>query len=142
MNDDHDQTNSPAAEFDFSAFPENALFHERRSGAERRRQPASVTDAAPRPGRTDALERRVKKERRRRIDPTTFEKQYTDEEMEFMNAIQRYKELSGKAFPSYGDVLKVAIALGYRKAVDDTTPPGDDAQHEERPIMLAPVHEC
>ncbi len=75
-------------------------------------------------------ERRAKKERRRRIDPTTFEKQYTDEEMEFMNAMQRFKELTGKAFPTHGDVLKVAIMLGYRRAVFefDMPPVGDDGQ--------------
>ena len=27
-----------------------------------------------------------------------------------MNAMQRFKELSGTSFPSYGDVLKVAVA--------------------------------
>jgi hypothetical protein len=60
-------------------------------------------------------ERRRKKERRRRIDPTTFEKQYTKDEMEFMNAMQRFKVQSGKSFPSFEEVLKVAFDLGYRK---------------------------
>ncbi len=67
-------------------------------------------------------ERRQKKDRRRRIDPTTFEKQYTDDEMEFMNAMQRFKELSGKTFPTYGDVIKVAVSLGYRRVVDEPDP--------------------
>jgi len=40
-----------------------------------------------------------------------------------MNAMQRFKELSGKAFPSYGEVLKIASALGYRKLVDDLSGP-------------------
>ena len=42
--------------------------------------------------------------------------------MEFMNAVQRCKEQSGKAFPSYGEVLKVAVVLGYRQVVDDPSP--------------------
>ena len=63
-----------------------------------------------------------KKERRRRIDPTTFEKQYTDDELEFMNAMQRFKELSGKTFPSYADVIRVAVSLGYRRAVFEFDP--------------------
>ena len=42
-----------------------------------------------------------------------------------MNAMQRFKELSGKTFPSYGDVLKVAIMLGYRRAVFDLDVPGE-----------------
>ena len=66
---------------------------------------------APAPTR----ERRARKERRRRIDPTTFEKQYTDDEMEFMTAMQRFKVQSGKPFPSHGEVLTVARALGYRR---------------------------
>ena len=60
-------------------------------------------------------ERRARKERRRRIDPTTFEKQYTEDELEFMNAMQRFKVQSCKSFPSHGDVLRVALSLGYRK---------------------------
>ena len=40
-----------------------------------------------------------------------------------MNAMQRYKELSGKSFPTYAEVIKVAVGLGYRKAVDDAPPP-------------------
>ena len=124
MNDVRDDSKPDSGSFDFSAYPENTVFHERRLGKERR--------FGPRPGRFDApgeprpprnLERREKKERRKRIDPTTFEKQYTDDELEFMNAMQRFKELSGKSFPSYAEVIKVAVGLGYRKAVDDSPPP-------------------
>jgi hypothetical protein len=32
-----------------------------------------------------------------------------------MNAMQRFKVQSCKTFPSHGDVLNVALALGYRK---------------------------
>jgi hypothetical protein len=34
-----------------------------------------------------------------------------------MNAMQRFKEQSGKQFPTYADVLKVAATLGYRRVV-------------------------
>ncbi len=47
---------------------------------------------------TNSSARPAKKERRRRIDPTTFEKQYTDDEIEFMNAMQHFKMQSGRAF--------------------------------------------
>ncbi len=119
---DNDKTKSSATEFDFSAFPSNTLFHDRRGGRARRAKVS--TDAIPEvpdsqvPGR-----RRAKKERRRRIDPTTFDKQYTDDEMEFMNAVQRFKEQSGKAFPSYGEVLKIAVGLGYRHVSEETDSP-------------------
>ena len=36
--------------------------------------------------------------------------------MEFMNAMQQFKDRTGKAFPSYGEVLGVAETLGYRKS--------------------------
>jgi hypothetical protein len=123
MSDDNQETNQSAEEFDFSAFPYNTLFHDRREGRDRRTTGAPGprrADSAPRP--TVPPERRQKKERRRRIDPTTFDKQYTDDEMEFMNAMQRFKEETSKAFPSYGEVLAVATRLGYRRLVVDDEP--------------------
>lgn len=106
-------TNQPTPKFDFSSFPADTLFHDRREGRERRAPRAAVLPSVAPP------ERRERKERRRRIDPTTFEKQYTDEELEFMNAMQRFKELNGKMFPSHREVIKVALSLGYRKLVID-----------------------
>jgi hypothetical protein len=130
---DHDTQTKPAAsEFDFSAHPYNTLFHERRIGRDRRNdgdapapEPAPVTeDAAQR-------ERRQKKDRRRLIDPTTFDKQYTDDEMEFMNAMQRFKEQSGQAFPTHGEVLRVAAKLGYRRPVDEPDSSWDEPASDE-----------
>jgi hypothetical protein len=139
MTEDNDQTNSPEPEFDFSTYPQDTLFHERREGAERRHR-SPPADAPPsRPTPAEGRERRAKKERRRRIDPTTFEKQYTEDEMEFMNAMQRYKELSGKTFPNFRDVLKVAVALGYRRAVVDLDPSSDEIEIEDPLIILAPL---
>jgi hypothetical protein len=43
--------------------------------------------------------------------------------MEFMNAMQRFKERTGKAFPTHAEVIKVAVSLGYRKLVEDVGPP-------------------
>jgi hypothetical protein len=134
MTDDNDQTNSLPPEFDFSTYPGKPLFHDRRSGAERRHQRPVEAD----PSSPEGVERRRKKERRRRVDPTTFEKQYTDDEMEFMNAMQRFKELSGKAFPTHGEVLKVAISLGYRRAVIDLDSLDGGIEADEPVIILAP----
>ena len=114
---DSEQTKPDSAEFDFSAFPTDTLFHDRRGGRERRglrSTPRGVVAPPPQEPRAP-VERRAKKERRRRIDPTTFEKQYTDDELEFMNAMQRFKVQTCKSFPSHGDVLSVAFSLGYRK---------------------------
>lgn len=123
MSDTTDKTKEKPPEFDFSAFPSDSVFHERRTGLERRDQlttavPATQSEKPP-------GERRAKKERRKRIDPTTFEKQYTEDELEFMSAVQKFKERSGKPFPTYGEVLRVAVAIGYRRVViDDTYPTG------------------
>ena len=109
------ETPKREGKFDFSAFPEDTLFYERRLGQERRghaAHPPAAPKFPPTPG-----ERRAKVERRKRIDPTTFDKVYTDDELEFMNAMQSYKVQSGKLFPSHGEVLAVARSLGYRRLV-------------------------
>ena len=120
MNNDKEKTNPSSQEFDFSRYPQNALIHDRRGGCDRcgTETPGSANGK----GASSPPEGRPKKERRRRIDPTTFDKQYTDDELEFMNAMQRFKELSGKTFPTHGEVLKVAVELGYRRAIDDGDP--------------------
>jgi hypothetical protein len=98
------ETPEDRAKFDPSAFAPDTFFHERRTGRDRR------DGQAPPP---EILERRKKKERRRRVDPTTFEKQYTEDEMEFMTAMQEFKVRTAKAFPTYSEVLAVAKTLGY-----------------------------
>ncbi len=61
------------------------------------------------------LERREKVQRRRQIDPTTCERDYSDEEVEFMNALDEYKRTSGRMFPTCSEVLEVIRGLGYAK---------------------------
>ena len=61
------------------------------------------------------LERREKVNRRRQIDPTTCERDYTDDEVEFMNALDEYKRKSGRMFPTCSEVLEVIRSLGYAK---------------------------
>jgi hypothetical protein len=80
---------------------------ERRKG-ERREKPGAVVVER----RT--LERRAKVSRRRQIDPTTCERDYTDDEVEFMNALNEYKRTSGRMFPC-SEVLEVVRGLGYIK---------------------------
>jgi hypothetical protein len=60
-------------------------------------------------------ERREKVNRRRQIDPTTCERDYTDAEVEFMHALDQYKRTSGRMFPTCSEMLEVLIALGYEK---------------------------
>jgi len=80
----------------------------RRSG---RREEGTTAGATPAP----ALERRKKVQRRRQIDPTTCERDYSVEEVEFMNAMDEYKRKSGRMFPTCSEVLEVIRNLGYVK---------------------------
>jgi hypothetical protein len=64
--------------------------------------------------RGNAVPRR-KKQRRRHIDPTTCERDYSDPEIEFMRAMDIYKRDSGRMFPTCSEVLEVIRALGYYK---------------------------
>ena len=82
---------------------------DRRLMAERRSQHAPVTVERR------AVERRVKVNRRRQIDPTTCERDYTSDEIEFMGAIEQYKRLNGRMFPTCSEVLEVVKSLGYEK---------------------------
>jgi hypothetical protein len=61
-------------------------------------------------------QRRQKVSRRRQIDPTTCERDYTDAEVEFMHALDQYKRTSGRMFPTCSEILEVIRGLGYEKA--------------------------
>ncbi len=52
---------------------------------------------------------------RRRIDPTTCERDYAADEVEFMKALDRYKRTSGRQFPTCSEILEVVRSLGYAK---------------------------
>lgn len=58
-------------------------------------------------------ERRVKVQRRRQIDPTTCERDYNDDEIQFMQALDAYKRANGRMFPTCSEILEVIRALGY-----------------------------
>lgn len=83
----------------------------RHVAAERRTEEVAIVVAveAPKP----ALERREKVNRRRQIDPTTCERDYSDSEVEFMNALDAYKRRSGRMFPTCSEVLEVIRDMGY-----------------------------
>jgi hypothetical protein len=53
--------------------------------------------------------------RRRFVDPTTCEREYSAAEMEFMHAMTDYKQRSGRMFPTWSEVLEVLQELGYEK---------------------------
>jgi hypothetical protein len=63
---------------------------------------------------------RRKVERRRQIDPTTCERDYTPDQVDFMKAMDLYKRRSGRQFPTWSEVLEVLENLGYRKVATPT----------------------
>jgi len=73
--------------------------------------------------RMPGTERR-KTERRRQVDPTTCERDYNDDEIEFMKAMDQYKRDNRRPFPTWSEVLEVIRALGYRKVAEPTALPG------------------
>ena len=87
------------------------LIVSRRQTVKERRAPAEPTFTGP--------ERR-KVERRRQIDPTTCERDYRPDEVEFMKAMDDYKRRSGRQFPTWSEVLEVIRDIGYRKVAQPT----------------------
>lgn len=53
--------------------------------------------------------------KRRGVDPTTCDPDYTPEQLEFMLAMQRYREENNRPFPTWSEALGVLKGLGYRK---------------------------
>lgn len=89
----------------------------RRIGGDRRR--TNVEAEFKGPDRRNTERRKV--ERRRLIDPTTCERDYSLDEVEFMKAMDEYKRKSGRMFPTWSEVLEVVRGLGYVKQTPDVT---------------------
>ena len=98
---------------------DNVLTLDRRT-ADRRAK--NTTDAD---GSADTLdtgvvaEPRRKKQRRRHIDPTTCERDYSNPEIEFMRAMDEYKRDAGRMFPTCSEVLEVIRSLGYYQLTEE-----------------------
>ena len=83
---------------------------------------------------TEPGEEKRKTQRRRLIDPTTCERDYSNDEIEFMQAMDEYKRRSGRMFPTCSEILEVIRGIGYRKVEtwDDEIEVSDDDSIEER----------
>ncbi len=90
----------------------------RRQGLDRRTHNVPVSAE-----RRVVVQRRAKVNRRRQIDPTTCERDYTPAEIEFMSAMDSYKRRSGRMFPTCSEVLEVIKSLGYAKWPETDAPP-------------------
>ena len=71
-------------------------------------------------GQPVVQERRAKVQRRRQIDPTTCEREYTDDEIQFMHALDAYKRSSGRMFPTCSEILEVIRGMGYVRVTPST----------------------
>ncbi|HEV7278778.1 MAG TPA: hypothetical protein VGN57_01090 [Pirellulaceae bacterium] len=90
-----------------------------------------------------AVERR-KVQRRRQIDPTTCERDYSDEEVEFMQALDAYKRRAGRMFPTCSEILEVLRDMGYVRMTPEQRSwldqcPGEQpvASTDEAPVAAA-----
>jgi hypothetical protein len=102
--------------------PSAAAVGDKQVTIDRRRTPRRADEdrsAAEPSAESPKLERREKVNRRRQIDPTTCERDYTEHEVEFMNALDDYKRKSGRMFPTCSEVLEVLRSLGYMKVGTD-----------------------
>ena len=77
---------------------------------------AAWTDRHASEKATRAADARKVSGRRRLIDPTTCDRDYSKAEMEFMQAMSEYKQSSGRMFPTWSEVLEVLRDLGYEKS--------------------------
>jgi hypothetical protein len=88
----------------------NKMGEERRSGDDQRK---SVVD------RRFGLDRRRGPGRRRTDERKSAEEgQMSDEQFEFLMAIDEYKKKNARPFPTWTEVLEVIKALGYRKVAE------------------------
>lgn len=57
--------------------------------------------------------------RRTQISQSDIE--YSDEDLEFLRAIQDFKKAEGRPFPTWSETLEVLKSLGYRKVAEPMT---------------------
>lgn len=96
-----------------------------------RRRGERRSDSKPAGAECRKIERREKVTRRRQIDPTTCERDYSDDEVEFMNALDDYKRSSGRMFPTCSEILEVIRKLGYAKQSTAEASPSQEPETSE-----------
>src|SRR5271166_6412459 len=113
----HDEENDP--------LPSELAVTDRRNNDRRARPDRRKKQIPVAVERRSGGERRQLGERRRQVDPTTCEKDYSDEEIIFMKAMDQYKRANRRPFPTWSEVLEVLRSLGYRKTEEATILPGN-----------------
>jgi hypothetical protein len=106
---------------------------ERRAKSSERRRDDRRKESVPVAKERRQENRREKVQRRRQIDPTTCERDYNDEEILFMQALDAYKRTSGRMFPTCSEMLEVIRSLGYVRVpqADPHLPPAAECEPVE-----------
>jgi hypothetical protein len=112
------------------ASPEYAVTDRRAGDRDRRKR--NIPVAVDRRKGKDRRQQQVG-ERRRQVDPTTCERDYNDEEIAFMKAMDQYKRDNRRPFPTWSEVLEILRALGYRKVAEPMPLPGAQAANTAVP---------
>src|SRR5262245_29769553 len=105
--------------------PGDRRLGDRRTHSDRRKRTIPVAVE-----RRSGKERRERGERRRQVDPTTCERDYNDDEIQFMKAMDQYKRANRRTFHTWSEVLEVCRALVYRKVAEPTALPGIQLEPE------------
>jgi hypothetical protein len=92
-----------------------AIYHEHQDDLNALPVAEAIVNRRSRDQALRAVSARNASGRRRFVDPTTCDKEYTAAEMEFMQAMQLYKQASGRMFPTWCEVLEILKGLGYEK---------------------------
>lgn len=127
-------TAAPAPTGDAAAKPGSGT-----TGFPNERRKRNIPVATDRRRAENAAAKRKSSERRRLIDPTTCERDYSDDETEFMKAMDRYKRENRRPFPTWSEVLEVLRSLGYRRTEAATDLPGRGSGVVAVPGAPAPV---
>lgn len=117
--------------YDLGGNPYDPNFTDRRTHKDRRR---SVVD------RRFGLDRQRGPGRRRSDERKSAEEgQMSDEQFEFIMAIDEYKRVNARPFPTWTEVLEVIKALGYRRVAEPQAlaPHGSVCESQETPEALA-----
>ena len=90
---------------------------ERRSDDARRQGERRTQDEAGVPERRDGADRREKgpDTERRKVERRINEYRLSPEVLEFINAVNDFKSIQQKPFPTWSEIFTIFTSLGYRK---------------------------
>ena len=106
--------------------PASTAFVDRRSGLDRRDDPANQS-------KVDLDRRRGPGRRLTDFTKAAEGGEHTEEQFLFVQAIDAFKKANGKTFPNWTDVLEVVRLLGYRKTQPSSIEGFDDKDFTEKP---------